>query len=325
MDWSAEIETLSAHLVEHYVFPEVAAEVVKVLQGRLAEGAYADISGDEAFAAAVTDDLQSVNGDKHLRLLHSATEVPVADPFDAELYRAEVSLSGYGFTKVERLAGNVGYIDTTMFHWAALAGDRAAAAMTLVADTDALVFDVRRNRGGSPGMVAFICSYFFDFDYPTHLNSIYHRATDALDQSWTLPYVPGPRFGPDKPIWVLTSSMTFSGAEELAYDLQTRERATIVGERTRGGANPGTRYRVGPHLKSSVPSGQAVNPVTGDNWEGTGVTPDVAVEAEEAFERAYALALRHVLSLGEEGARHQVATEAREALAGLRGDLVEGV
>ena len=114
--------------------------------------------------------------------------------------------------------------------------------------------------------------------------------------------------------------MTFSGAEELAYDLQARERATIVGERTRGGANPGTRYRVGPHLKSSVPSGQAINPVTGGNWEGVGVTPDVAVEAEEAFERAYALALRHVLSLGEEGARHQVATEAREALAGLTAD-----
>ena len=197
MDWSAEIETLSVHLVENYVFPEVAAEVVKVLQGRLAEGAYADISGDEAFAAAVTDDLQSVNGDKHLRLLHSAAEVPVTDPFDAELYRAEVSLSGYGFAKVERLAGNIGYIDTTMFHWAALAGDRAAAAMTLVADTDALVFDVRRNRGGSPGMVALICSYFFDFEYPTHLTSIYQRATDATDQSWTLPYVPGPRFGPD--------------------------------------------------------------------------------------------------------------------------------
>ncbi|MEU7985915.1 S41 family peptidase [Streptosporangium canum] len=318
MDWTAQVETLCAQLTEHYVFPEVGVEIAEILRKRLAAGAYAEISGDEAFAAAVTEDLQSVNGDKHLRLIHSVDEVPVDDPLDAALYRAEISLSGYGFARVERLPGNIGYIDTTMFCRPEMAGDRAVAAMTLVADTDALVFDVRRNRGGSPGMVALICSYFFGFDEPTHLNSIYWRATDHTDQSWTLPYVPGPRFGPSKPIYVLTSSLTFSGAEELAYDLQTRDRATIVGERTRGGANPGGRYYVGPHLKSAVPSGRAVNPVRNDNWEGVGVAPDIEATAEEAFGRAYGLALRHVLTLGEDGARRAVAAEAREALAALQ-------
>lgn len=317
MNWSPQIEALCTQLVERYVFPEVGTEVAEILRKRLNAGAYEEIAGDEAFAAAVTEDLQSVNGDKHLRLIYSIDEVPVDDPVDAALYRAEISLSGYGFARVECLPGNIGYIDTTTFCLPELAGDRAVAAMTLVADTDALVFDVRRNLGGSPGMVALICSYLFGFDEPTHLNSIYWRATGENHQSWTLPYVPGPRFGPDKPIYVLTGPLTFSGAEEFAYNLQTRERATIVGERTRGGANPGTRYRVGPHLKSAVPSGRAVNPVRGDNWEGVGVAPDIETTAEDAFGRAYGLALRHVLTLGEDGARRAVAAEAREALAAL--------
>jgi C-terminal processing protease CtpA/Prc len=315
MDWSPQIATLRTQLADHYVFPEVGEKIAELLGERLASGAYADISTDEAFAEAVTADLQSVNGDKHLRLLHSVTEVPVDDPFDAALYRAEVEVSGYGFARVETLPGNIGYVETLMLHDPQVAGDRAVAAMTLVAGTDALLLDVRRNRGGTPGMVALICSYLFD--EPVHLNSIYDRASGLTDQSWTLPYVPGPRFGGGKPIYVLTGAQTFSAAEELAYDLQSRDRATVIGERTRGGANPGTRYRVGPHLKSAVPSGSAINPVKGDNWEGVGVSPDIEIPAERAFDHAYGLALRHVLTLGEQGARRQVAAQAREALAAM--------
>ncbi|MFE3455474.1 S41 family peptidase [Nonomuraea sp. NPDC059194] len=318
MNWSEQIEALCRQLDEHYVFPEVASEITSVLQKRLAEGAYTDISQDEAFAAAVTADLQSINGDKHLRLEYSVEEVPEHDPFDMDLYTQEVMLSGYGFARVERLAGNIGYLDTTMFHAPQLAGERAVAVMTLLADTDVLLFDVRRNGGGSPGMVALLCTYLFHYGVPaTQLNSIYNRASGVTKQSWTLPYAPGPRFGPDKPIYVLTSSETFSGAEALSYDLQTRGRAVLVGERTGGGANPGTRYRVGPHLKSSVPSGMAINPVTGTNWEGVGVVPDIALPAEQAFDHAYKLALQHVLTLGDRGYRRVVAEEARTTLAAL--------
>ncbi|WP_327092118.1 S41 family peptidase [Nonomuraea sp. NBC_01738] len=316
MDWTPQITTLTDQVLEHYVFPEVAESVVKVLRERLAAGAYTEITTDEALAEAVTADLQSVNGDKHLRLLHSVDEVPEHDAFDQAAYRQQVELSGHGIARVERLPGNVGYVDTRMFHWPGLAGERAVAAMTLVADTDALLFDLRRNVGGTPGMVSLLCTYLFGPDWPqTHLNSIYDRPADETQQYWTLPFVPGPRFGPDKPIYVLTGPGTFSAAEEFAYDLQTRGRATIVGERTKGGANPGGRSRVGPHLRSSIPSGRAVNPVTGTNWEGVGVAPDLAVPAEEAYDHAYKLALEHVLTLGETGYRRIVAEEAREALA----------
>ncbi|GIH76882.1 S41 family peptidase [Planobispora longispora] len=317
-DRSLHIDILCAQLLRYYVFPDAAREIADVLRARLAEGRYAELDRDEDFAAAVTEDLQSVNGDKHLRLLHSVDPIPEQDAeefFDLALYRAETQLGGHGFARVERLEGNVGYLDIRQMADPGIAGQAATAAMNLVAFNDALIVDVRRNGGGDPGMVALLCSYLFD--EPTHLNDIYDRPGDSTAQFWTLPFVPGPRFGADKPVYVLTSGFTFSGAEEFAYDLQSRKRATVVGERTRGGAHPGVRYRVGAHLKSAVPCGRAINPVTGTNWEGTGIVPDIDLPAEHAFVHAYGLALRHVLELGEEGARRGVAAEAKEALGRL--------
>jgi C-terminal processing protease CtpA/Prc len=315
-DRSAQVEMLCGFVTEHYVFPDVAEQVVALLRTLAAEGRYAGLAGDEAFAAAVTEDLQSVNGDKHLRLLYRIDPQPEnGEPFDMEDYRAEAKRNANGFTRVERLAGNVGVLECRALYAAEIAGPGATAALTVLAHTDALIIDLRRSPGGDPAQVALICSYLFD--EPTHLNSLYWRGSGQTVQYWTLPYVPGERFGGTKPIWVLTSSETFSGAEELTYNLQTRDRATVVGERSRGGAHPGDRHQVSPHLQAAVPSGRAINPVTGTNWEGTGVVPDIEVPAAEAFDRAYRLALEHVLTLGESGGRRGVATEARQALAGL--------
>jgi len=98
--------------------------------------------------------------------------------------------------------------------------------------------------------------------------------------------VPGPRFGGKKPIYVLTSSRTFSGAEEFAYDLQSLKRATIVGETTGGGAHMTAMGRIGDHLLIRVPVRRAINPITHTNWEGVGVKPDVKVPSEKALETA---------------------------------------
>ena len=99
--------------------------------------------------------------------------------------------------------------------------------------------------------------------------------------------MPGVRFGTTKPVYVLTSGNTFSGGEELAYDLQQLRRATVVGERTKGGAHPRTGHRLHPHLELTVPTGRAINPVSGTNWEGVGVVPDVAVPADRALTVAH--------------------------------------
>ncbi|CAN5380946.1 S41 family peptidase [soil metagenome] len=259
LDQTHQLDLVCSWVGGHYVFPDVGQQVVDLLRARHAAGDFAGIATDQHFAIAVTQTMQSVNGDRHLRLLHSIHALPAQEEDTAEVaddiaYRDEVTLSAGGIAAAQRLDGNVGYLDIRTLHDANVAAPIASAAMTLMAGTDVLLVDLRRCPGGSPLMVAHYCSYLFED--PTHLNDIYDRPTDQTRQFWTAPSVPGEKFGGTKPVYVLTSSSTFSGAEELSYDLQSRGRATVAGERTKGGAHPGRRYRIGPHLELAVPQGR---------------------------------------------------------------------
>lgn len=319
-DWSTEIDTLVAHVRTYYVFPDVAERVCQLLRRRLGDGAYRNLADEKALADVVTADLQSVNGDQHLFLQHTAQELPeqAAPTVDSGRLRAEqAALTGHGFARVERLPGNVGLLEIRNLYEPTLAGagTAAAAAMNLVASGDVLLIDLRGNTGGEPEMVALLCSFLFD--KRTQLSTLYFPAEDASLQYWTAPFVPGPTFGGSKPIYVLTSERTFSGGEGMSYDLQQCRRATLVGETTAGAANFHYPYRVSAHLLSAVPSGYPVNPVSGTCWEGVGVRPHVPTSAERAFPTAYRLALHHVLGLGAEGARRAVTQQARQALTEL--------
>lgn len=280
-----EIVIRTAQLVdENYVFADVGAQVA----GLLATRTYAE-SDPKALAQAVTTDLQSVNGDQHLRLSHSETELPIEDGDASADYAKivqECEETGGGIARVERLGGNVGVLDIRpQLFPPSIGGDAMAAAMNLLATVDALIVDVRGCRGGDPNMVAFAATYLLG-EERVRLNDLYERAGDKLVQSWTLPYVPGPRFGGTKPLYVLTSGGTFSGGEDLAYSLQQLGRATVVGERTGGGAHPRQGFRVHPHLMASVPVARTVNPASGTNWEGVGVTPDLEAKADDALDVA---------------------------------------
>jgi C-terminal processing protease CtpA/Prc len=260
------IDTVSTLVLDNYVFPEIAERVVEVLRGN----DYEHLADDAGFAAAVTADLQSVNGDKHLRLL-TERDLPQGD------------VTRHCFDKVEVLDDGTGYLAVSLLREPREFGDIAAAAMTLLADTPALIVDLRGCRGGDPGMVALLCAYLFDDG--THLVDVQPRHGELV-QFRTPPYAPGRRFGGRKPIWVLTGPVTFSAGEELAYDLQQLGRATIVGEATRGGAHPTNYHRITDGLVVTVPDARAISPVTGGNWEGTGVRPDVPVPAADALTRA---------------------------------------
>ncbi len=219
---------------------------------------------------------------------------------------------------MERLPGNVGYLDIREFYNSSWGGDTAVAAMIFLANTNVLIVDLCKCRGGDPDMVTLISSYLFG-EERVHLNSLYWREEDVTQQYWTLPYIPGKRFG-DKPVYVLTSQDTFSGGEEFAYNLKTRHRAILVGETTAGGAHPGSTYRLHAHFEVFIPVGRAINPITGTNWEGGGVTPDISVPQEQAFKVAYNMALKSIIaSLGEtpSGPFKTFAEEAQTALKGL--------
>ncbi|UBU12896.1 S41 family peptidase [Nonomuraea gerenzanensis] len=284
------IDETARLLTEHYVFPEIAKQLADLLRQRLAEGAY-DVGSAEELSRLVTADLQSVNNDKHLRLKHHAD--PVSSEEGAatlESIRRDFDTSLGGAPRVELLDGGVTVLELAPMlfplDWAA---EPLSAALTLASRAQALIVDLRNNRGGDPDAVAFVCSYLLD--ERTHLNTMHWRGGERSEQSWSLPHVPGARFGGSKPLYVSVSGDTFSAAEELAYDLQQLGRAVVVGEPTRGGAHPCKGWTVHPHLEVTVPTGRAVNPVSGTNWEGTGVQPDVPCPAAQSLDRAHALAL----------------------------------
>jgi hypothetical protein len=310
-DVEAVIGALADQL-DSYVFPEIAEKIQADLDQRLDNGGYGNITGGQQLADTLTAQLQALSQDRHLKLHFSPVPLPHLKPqaeSTADELEHQVQASrrrNFDLNKVERLPGNVGYIQLFSFEPPELAGDALAAAMTLVAHTDALIFDLRHNQGGSPAAVAFLCSYLFPAHPAVHLNDLYWSETDETHQWWTLPHLPGPRYL-GKPVSVLTSSETFSAAEEFAYNLQTRHRATIVGETTRGGANPGRGFRLHDHFWVFMPTGQAINPVTGKNWDGTGVIPDVKVATEIALETAHVIALTQQLEAGAEGvARREI-------------------
>ncbi|MEV7567953.1 S41 family peptidase [Streptomyces tanashiensis] len=277
-------------LTEHYVFPEIAEQLAGLLQRRLAEGSY-DVDGAEELARLVTADLQSANGDRHLRLKHHADPVsPQQGAATLDAMRRDFDTSLGGAPRVQLLDGGVAVVEMAPMlfplEWAA---EPLGAALTVASRAQALIVDLRANRGGDPDTVAFVCSYLLD--ERTHLNTMHWRRDERVEQSWTLPHVPGARFGGSKPLYVLTSDSTFSAAEELAYNLQQLGRAVVVGERTRGGAHPCKGFTVHPHLEATIPFGRAVNPVSGTNWEGTGVQPDVPCAAADSLDHAHSLIL----------------------------------
>ncbi|WP_017585378.1 S41 family peptidase [Nocardiopsis ganjiahuensis] len=288
MDIDALVEETGRLVAGHYVFPELGERLRLLLAEQRAAGDYRGAGDPAALAELVTGDLQSLNGDLHLRLKHHVEEIP-ALPGDAgltEMMAREARERFGGVARVERLEGNVGYLELRpLLYPLSMAADRLSAALRLVADADALVIDLRGNRGGDPATVAFVCGHLFD--EPTHLHTMHFGDGTEPRQSWT-PFVPGPVFGGRKPLAVLTGADTFSGGEELAYELQQHGRATVAGERTRGGAHPREGFRIHPHLEVTVPTGRPVHPVSGTDWEGTGVVPDLPAAAEDALAAALA-------------------------------------
>lgn len=297
------VDRINHELAARYVFADKAVQVASLLSGRLNEAAYDDIADAQQFADRLTLDAQSVTDDKHLRIRHQAVAQPQpvdeAEPPLAETlaaWRGRAEQRNFGVERVERLPMNIGYIDLRAFEITALAGDAIAAAMSLVAHTRALIVDLRHCLGGDPSTVALMSSYLFD--ERTHLNSIYQRVGDRTEQYWTHDWVAGKRFGQAKPVFVLTSSRTFSAAEEFSYNIQSHRRGTLVGETTRGGAHPGGWRWVAPHFEVFVPEGRSVSPITQGNWEGTGVIPDVPVPEADALKVALELALKKLEATG---------------------------
>lgn len=294
---SRVIDGAIARLNEFYVFPETAKKMEEALRAHQKKGDYDTVTDGDAFAVLLTTHLQDVSHDKHLRVNFFPAMPPEGQPGqnpdrDAEM-RTQIERDNCAFEKVERLPSNIGYLKFNAFLDPEICGPTAVAAMNFLGHVDAIIFDLRGNGGGDPKMIALISTYLFG--EPTHLNDLYNRKEDSTTQYWTLPYVPGKRLT-GKPVFVLTSQRTFSGAEEFTYNLKNLKRATIIGETTGGGAHPVAGHRIDDHFMIGVPFARAVNPISKTNWEGTGVEPDVKVPAGDALDVAKKMAAEQINS-----------------------------
>jgi C-terminal processing protease CtpA/Prc len=297
---SSVIAAITKRLNDSYVFPEVAKKMEAAIHERISKGEYDSLTSAKALAVKLTEDLQAVSKDKHLRVRYAVEPIPVEkgaprEPTAQERQEElrESAWMNHAFNKVERLRGNIGYLEFWGFFNPEFGADTVAAAMNFVAGTDGLIIDLRNNGGGSPEMVALVCSYLFGAE-PVHLNDLYWREGNKTQEFWTRREVSGQRYL-NKDVYVLTSKYTFSGAEEFAYNLKNLKRAVIIGETTGGGAHPGGGYRLDEHFLMFVPTGRAINPITKTNWEGTGVKPDVEVPAGQALVVARLMALKKSL------------------------------
>jgi C-terminal processing protease CtpA/Prc len=294
------IDTILQRLNDSYVFPEVSKKMEQSIRERVDKKEYDQITSAKEFASKLTSDLQAVSKDKHLRVRYSHQPIPERGPRreptaeEKEQHKRDMTWANHGFSKVERLRGNIGYLEFLNFMDDELGADTVAAAMNFLNGTDALIIDMRNNGGGNPAMVALICSYLFGPE-PVHLNDLYWREGNRTEEFWTKKEVAGKRYL-NKDVYVLTSKRTFSGAEEFTYNLKNLKRATIIGETTGGGAHPGGGFRITENFGMFVPTGRAISPITKTNWEGTGVTPDVVVPADQALIVARVMALKKQLS-----------------------------
>ena len=280
-----------ANLEKYYVYPDVAHTMADSLLLHEKKGDDDAAIDGAAFADLLTSQMRNVSHDRYVMMVYRTEKTPENPPAptseDMARYRKEMERNNCTFEKVSILPHNIGYLKFNSFPDAAICGPTAAETMAKLNHADAIIFDLRDNPGGYSNMVALLATYLFD--HPTHLNDFYNRGENSTEESWTLPPVPGNRLA-DKPAFVLTSSSTFSAAEGFSYDLKMLRRATLVGETTSGRGHMGVEHRIDDHFTIRVPGIRVVNPISKTNWEGTGVQPDVKVEAADALATAEKLA-----------------------------------
>jgi hypothetical protein len=287
-DQKQVIEHVAQQLHDNYVFPEMGAKMADGLQQKLRQGGYDQATDATAFAQSVTGDMQDISHDRHLRLGYRGATSGGANQMPAN------PGSPKPIDAPEKLPGNIGYIRVHGFPPPEVFGAPFESAMKELAGADAIIIDLRDNGGGSPQSVMLAAGYFIP--KRTLVAKIYSRPNDSTTEMWTTE-VPRPHF--QKGLYILTNGRTFSAAEAMAYHMKALGRAVIVGEASGGGAHRVNPADVGKGFILMVAVTKPTNVVTGGDWEGTGVIPDLAVPADSAVQAAQVAALKKLPASAE--------------------------
>ncbi|MDH4212249.1 MAG: S41 family peptidase [candidate division WOR-3 bacterium] len=302
------IESVNGLIIERYVIRDIAHQLADYLNKRFKDGSYDTLHSPAEFASALSADLRKSSNDNHFYIEYnperaklvtaeksqSLEEIEKANKAMAEKER----LTNFGFTKLEILKGNVGYLDLRYFSNPDYAGATAVAAMNFLANADAVIIDLRDTPGGEPAMVQMLSSYFVRGGEQgrTHLNTLEQVYDGKIEQYWTIPYVPGKRMF-DTDLYILTDGYTGSAAEEFTHNMKALGRAVIIGETTVGSGHNVDIEVIQKSFVMHLPVRRPINPITGTGWEGTGVEPDIAIPGAQAFDKAYLMALERILKM----------------------------
>ncbi|PWN57937.1 S41 family peptidase [Chryseobacterium viscerum] len=287
------ITSIKTHLAESYIDLDLSKKMITELDKNLKSNAYDKVTNPTEFSKKLTEDLQSVSKDLHLKVRFEPERIAQEKHVVSEEMKLEAEKKmamqmaeiNYGFTEVKILDGNIGYLNLRLFADTKYAEETATATMNFLSNTNAIIIDLRTNGGGVPSMMQLLSSYFFD-ETPVLLSDFYERKTDTKTQLYSFANVAGKR-STNKPIYILTSKQTFSAAEAFTYTLKHLGKATIVGEITQGGANRTKRINLNDKFTISVPYIKSIHPITKTNWEGKGVQPNIKTNENEAFVYAY--------------------------------------
>lgn len=311
----AVVLSLAEALRERFAFRARGAAAAREIEAMERRGAFRNAGTAAELLTLIDTRIAPIVNDRHFRVRYMGPEIvsgfSEAPPSAEEVaaYHEEVRLRGGEISEVRWLSGNVGYLRINMFLDAEPSVEKLTAAMGMLADTGALIIDVRGAPGGEPAGVANVIGHLVTERTATV------RTEDRFDPSTNRAYYAEPRTPgfTGKPVYVLIDGGTGSGAEEFAYDLQAMRRATLVGATTYGAATPGGFRPLAAGFAAFIPMQIVSNSVTGGNWEGVGVRPDVEVPAEEALTRAHRLALEVILE-NAQGVRRAIAEEGLASL-----------
>lgn len=282
------IEAAIDNLKQHYFDRDATQRIADNLHAHEKNGDYNAIADGPAFADLLTRQMREASKDMHLIVEYSANALPAGPPAPPpgaiEQYHEALRQNNCTFEKVEILPHNVGYLKLNSFPDISVCRSTAVTAMAQLNNVDAIIFDLRDNQGGYPDMVSLVASYLFD-----HPVDWYNPRDDTRQPSRTQSPVPGSQLA-NKPVYVLTSGRTISGAEQFSYDLKMLKRATLIGETTAGHAHMGSFYRLDEHFGMGIPEAKPINPYGKADWDGIGVEPDVKVSSADALETAEKLA-----------------------------------
>lgn len=320
-DNRAVVLSLAQAMRERFAFHDRGVAAAQAIEAMERRGEFRDVRTAAGLLALIDSKIAPVVNDRHFRVRYLGPEVTAgfneAGPSteDIAAFQEEVRLRGGEIPEARWLAGNVGYLRIRMFLDTPPSAEKLAAALNMLSDVDALIIDVRGSPGGDPAGVANAIGHLIS--QRTSTVRTLSRHDDASSRTYYAE-PKTPNFA-GRPVYVLIDKDTGSGAEEFAYDLQALGRATLVGQTTYGAATPGGFRPLAKGFAAFIPMQQVANTLTGANWEGVGVNPDVAVPAEQALTHAHRLALEAILK-DAQGVRRDIAEEGRASLNASPGE-----